>query len=175
MEPGVTLTCLPFCTCDIIINNTGEAKQCSSHSPLKPLVLGEKCVFPTELTSGCSIFLAVAGSDQSVTPLGNPPHPSFRHLSVVRAKCVSYDWLAKIFFIALFSHRLSESPVVCMNFHKAHLVLDAWLEVTQESVGLVVLHLPVLHRATTQEVIQLWGKDRCRSTLILWTLIPCRK
>lgn len=115
MEPGVTLTCLPFCTCDIIINNTGEAKQCSSHSPLKPLVLGEKCVFPTELTSGCSIFLAVAGSDQSVTPLGNPPHPSFRHLSVVRAKCVSYDWLAKIFFIALFSHRLSESPVVCMK------------------------------------------------------------
>lgn len=111
-------------------------------------------------------------------PLGNPPHPSFRHLSVVRAKCVSYDWLAKIFFICFDQSQIAR--VACSlhedpDFHKAHLVLDAWLEVTQESVGLVVLHLPVLHRATTQEVIQLWGKDRCRSTLILWTLIPCRK
>lgn len=80
--------------------------------PLKTTGLGGKMCIPHRADEW---LLNFSGGDQSVTPLGNPPHPSFRHLSVVRAKCVSYDWLAKIFFIALFSHRLSESPVVCMK------------------------------------------------------------
>lgn len=65
-----------------------------------------------------------------------------------------------------------KSSLLCSE---AHLVLDSWLEVPQKGVGFVVLHLPVLHRATAQEIIQLRGKDGSRSTLILRTLVPCRK
>lgn len=66
-------------------------------------------------------------------------------------------------------------PKLSLLHSEAHLVLDSWLEVPQKGVGFVVLHLPVLHRPTAQEVIQLCGKDGRRSTLILGTLISCRK
>lgn len=56
----------------------------------------------------------------------------------------------------------------------AHLVLDAFLKVPQESAGLTLLHLPELHRRPAQEVIQLYGEDSCRPTLILRALAPCR-
>lgn len=59
----------------------------------------------------------------------------------------------------VFSFKLQKPP--------AHLVLDSRLEVSQKGVGFSVLQLPVLHRPTTQEVIQLRGKDSDGSAFIL--------
>lgn len=56
----------------------------------------------------------------------------------------------------------------------AHLVLDACLKVPQESAGLVILHLPELHRRPAHEVVQLCGEDGCCPALILRALIACR-
>lgn len=66
-------------------------------------------------------------------------------------------------------------PKLSLLYSEAHLVLDSWLEVPQKGVGFAVLQLPVLHWPTTQEVIQLCGEDGHCSTLILGTLVPCRK
>lgn len=49
---------------------------------------------------------------------------------------------------------------------------DALLEVAVEGVGLVVLDLPVLHRAAPQVVIQLRSVDCCAALLILRGVLP---
>lgn len=56
-----------------------------------------------------------------------------------------------------------------------HLVRDARLEVAQEGVGFAVLQLPELHRLTTQEVVQLSGKDGCRAALVLRALVTWKE
>ncbi len=61
-----------------------------------------------------------------------------------------------------------------IRLSKAHLVFDSCPEVPQKSVGFAVLHLPVLHRSSAQEVIQLHGKDGRCPALILGALVPCR-
>lgn len=49
---------------------------------------------------------------------------------------------------------------------------DALLEVAAEGVGLVVLDLPVLHRAAPQVVIQLRGVDGRAALLVLGGVLP---
>lgn len=58
---------------------------------------------------------------------------------------------------------------------EAHLILDSFLEVAEESFGFIVLHLPELHRPAAQVVVQVHGEDGRRAALILRTLLTCRR
>lgn len=58
---------------------------------------------------------------------------------------------------------------LCSEHSHSH---DALLEVAAEGVGLVVLDFAVLHRASSQVVVQLCGIDGCTALLILGGVLP---